>query len=178
VKAGHRMQTLIRHLLTLSRVHTKGAAFEETNLNQIVKDVLDNLQSIIQEKNADITCADLPNLAIDAGQIQRLFQNLIMNALRYNEHAKPVIDIGCQERDHANYFYIKDNGIGIAPQFHQRIFMVFQRLHTDREYPGTGLGLALCKKIVERHGGTIWVESQPPNGSTFYFTLPKQREMS
>jgi len=172
------MQTLIRQLLMLSRVHTKGAAFEETDLNQIVKDALDNLQSIIQEKNADIICADLPNLTIDASQIQRLFQNLIMNALRYNEHSKPVIDIGCQERDHAYHFHIKDNGIGIAPQFHQRIFVVFQRLHTDREYPGTGLGLALCKKIVERHGGTIWVESQPPNGSTFYFTLPKQREIS
>ena len=178
VRAGHRMQTLIRELLTLSRVHTKGAVFASTDLNLIVKDVLDNLQSIIQEKNVDITCARLPNLTIDANQIQRLFQNLITNAVRYNENPKPIIDIGCQEHDHAYHFHVKDNGIGISSQFYQRIFKVFQRLHTDREYPGTGLGLALCKKIVERHGGTIWVESQPHAGSTFYFTLPKQRGVS
>ena len=178
VKAGHRMQILIRELLTLSRVHTKGAAFEERDLNRIVRDSLENLQSIIQEKHAAVTCAVLPSLAIDANQIQRLFQNLIMNALRYNESLQPVIEIGFIERDRDIHFYIKDNGIGIAPQFHQRIFVVFQRLHTDREYPGTGLGLALCKKIVERHGGTIWVESQPLKGSTFYFALPKQRKIS
>ncbi len=175
VKAGRRMQTLIRELLTLSRVLTKGAAFETADLNHVFKDVLDNLQSIIQEKNANITCAELPNLTIDASQIKRLFQNLIMNAVRYNESPVPVIDVGCQEHDHTYHFYVKDNGIGISPQFYQRIFMLFQRLHTDREYPGTGLGLALCKKIVERHGGTIWVKSQPQGGSIFYFSLPKQR---
>jgi PAS domain S-box-containing protein len=175
VKAGQRMQTLIRQLLTLSRVHTKGATFAPADLNQIVKDVLDNLQSIIREKNSDITCAQLPTLPIDAGQIQSLFQNLIINAVRYNESPQPIIEIGCQEQDSAYQFFVKDNGIGISSQFYERIFMVFQRLHTDREYPGTGLGLALCKKIVERHGGTIWVESQPQGGSTFHFTLPRGR---
>jgi PAS domain S-box-containing protein len=175
VKAGHRMQTLIRELLTLSRVTTKGARFASTDLNPLVKDVLESLQPIIQEKNADICCAGLPNLTIDAGQIQSLFQNLIVNAVRYNESPKPVIEIGCRELDDVYHFFVKDNGIGISPKYYQRIFMVFQRLHTDREYPGTGLGLALCKKIVERHGGTIWVESQPKGGSTFYFTLPKKR---
>jgi PAS domain S-box-containing protein len=175
VKAGQRMQTLIRQLLTLSRVHTKGATFAPADLNHIVKDVLENLQSIIQEKNTDITCAKLPTVTIDASQIQSLFQNLIMNAVRYNESPTPSVEIGCREQDSAYHLYVKDNGIGIASQFYERIFMVFQRLHTDREYPGTGLGLALCKKIVERHGGTIWVESQPPGGSTFYFTLPKKR---
>ena len=172
VKAGHRMQTLIRDLLTLSRVHTNGSQFAPTDLNHVVKNVFDNLQSIIQEKDVEITCDRLPNLTIDASQIQRLFQNLITNAVRYNENPKPIIDIGCQEHDHVYHFHVKDNGIGISSQFYQRIFKVFQRLHTDREYPGTGLGLALCKKIVERHGGTIWVESQPHEGSTFYFTLP------
>jgi len=175
VKAGLRMQTLIRELLTLSRVNTKGANFAATDLNHIVNAVLDSLQSIIQDKKADITCTTLPNLIGDANQIQSLFQNLIMNALRYNENPKPIVDIGCREEGNSYHFFIKDNGIGIAPEFYQRIFMVFQRLHTDREYPGTGLGLALCKKIVERHDGTIWVESQPEGGSTFHFTLPKKR---
>ena len=175
VKAGHRMQTLIRELLTLSRVNTKGTTFVATDLDGLVKDVLDNLQSIIQEKNTDITCAKLPNLTVDAAQIQSLFQNLIINAVRYNESPKPCIEIGWRERDHVCHFFVKDNGIGISPQFHRRIFTVFQRLHTDREYPGTGLGLALCKKIVERHGGEIWVESKPREGSTFHFTLPKNR---
>jgi light-regulated signal transduction histidine kinase (bacteriophytochrome) len=98
-----------------------------------------------------------------------------MNAVRYNESPHPIIEIGCQEQDSAYQFFVKDNGIGISSQFYERIFTVFQRLHTDREYPGTGLGLALCKKIVERHSGTIWVESQPQGGSTFRFTLPKER---
>lgn len=175
VKAGQRMQTLIKELLTLSRIHTKGSTFMPTDLNHIVQDVLDNLQSIIQEKNTGITCAKLPTLPIDAGQIRSLFQNLIMNAVRYNESSNPIVEIGCQEDGNAYRIYVKDNGIGIASQFYERIFMVFQRLHTDREYPGTGLGLALCKKIIERHGGTIWVESPPQGGSTFHFTLPKQR---
>ncbi len=175
VKAGRRMQTLISELLTLSRVNTKGATFAPKDLSQIVQNALDNLQSIIQEKNADISCAKLPNLTVDAAQVQSLFQNLIMNAVRYNESPKPRIEIGCRERDQVCEFFVKDNGIGIPSQFHQRIFTLFQRLHTDREYPGTGLGLALCKKIVERHGGTIWVESQPQKGSVFHFTLPRSR---
>jgi signal transduction histidine kinase/HAMP domain-containing protein len=175
VQAGHRMQTLIRELLKLSRVNTKGATFASTDLNHLVADVLDNLQSIIKEKNTEIICAKLPTLEIDAGQIQSLFQNLIMNAVIYNESTKPSVEIGCREHDSAYQFFVKDNGLGISPRFYQRIFMVFQRLHTDREYSGTGLGLALCKTIVERHGGTIWVESQLKKGSIFYFTLPQKR---
>jgi light-regulated signal transduction histidine kinase (bacteriophytochrome) len=114
-------------------------------------------------------------LNVDAAQVQSLFQNLIVNAVRYNESPKSNIEIGCREHEHTYDFFVKDNGIGISPQFHQRIFKVFQRLHTDREYPGTGLGLALCKKIVERHGGTIWVESRLHEGSVFHFTLPRSR---
>lgn len=174
VKAGHRMQTLIRELLTLSRVNTKGTTFAPTDLNPLVQSVLDNLQTILREKNAEITCGRLPSLKVDAGQIRSLFQNLILNAMRYNESPRPLVEIGFHEQDAACHFYVKDNGIGIAPQFHQRIFMVFQRLHTAGEYPGTGLGLALCKKIIERHGGTIRVESEPGEGSTFYFSLPKE----
>jgi PAS domain S-box-containing protein len=174
VQAGNRMQRLIRELLTLSRVTSKGETFAPTDLNHIVKDVLENLQTTIREKNIKITCADLPILTVDAGQIQRLFQNLIMNAVKYNQSPKPIIDIDCREQDDVYQFFVKDNGIGISPEFHQRIFMLFQRLHTESEYPGTGLGLALCKKIIERHCGKIWVESQGKEGSTFNFTLPKR----
>jgi PAS domain S-box-containing protein len=178
VKAGHRLQTLIRELLTLSRVNSKGTTFAPTDLNPLVQNVLDNLQAIIREKNAAITCGRLPILKVDAGQIRGLFQNLIMNALQYNENPAPRIEIGFDEEDSACHFYVKDNGLGIAPQFHERIFVVFKRLHTAGEYPGTGLGLALCKKIVERHGGKIWVESRPQEGSTFHFTLPKDNQIS
>jgi len=173
VKAAHRMQTLIRELLTLSRVNSKGSTFLPTDLNLLVGSVLDNLRTTVRERNAEVICGVLPTLSIDENQIRSLFQNLLVNALRYNESEKPRVDIDFQELDDSYLFRVQDNGIGISPQFHQRIFMVFQRLHTDREYPGTGLGLALCKRIVERHGGTIWVESNPPGGSVFFFTLPK-----
>lgn len=175
VKAGHRLQEMIRDLLDLSRVSSKGSKFAPVNLNHIMQDILEDLQPIIQEKKADIVYADLPTLEVDLGQMRSLFQNLILNGLRYNESPNPVIAIGSLLRDNVCRIFVRDNGIGISPKFHQRIFMVFQRLHTDREYVGTGMGLALCKKIVERHGGTIWVESQPNEGATFYFTLPRSR---
>ena len=174
VKAAYRMQTLIRELLRLSRVNSKGSTFQPTDFNFLVQGVLDNLQAIVLEKKAEVRCGLLPTLTVDEGQFRSLFQNLLFNALRYNESPQPLIDLGYQELDDTYRFYVQDNGIGILPQFHQRIFVVFQRLHTEREYPGTGLGLALCKKIIERHGGTIWVESNSSGGSTFYFTLPKE----
>ena len=174
VRAAHRMQTLIRELLTLSRVNSKGTTFRPTDLNPLVRSVLDNLQPMVQEKKAEVICGPLPALSVDQGQIRSLFQNLLVNALRYNESAAPRVDIGFEELDDSYLFRVQDNGIGISPQFHQRIFIVFQRLHTDSDYPGTGLGLALCKRIVERHGGTIWVETNPAGGSLFHFTLPKR----
>ncbi|HSO20138.1 MAG TPA: PAS domain S-box protein, partial [Desulfosarcina sp.] len=176
VAAGHRMQTLIRDLLTLSRVHTKGAAFAPTSLELVLDNVLDHLAPFLQDNHAEVVRRGvLPVLSVDEAQIESIFQNLIMNAVKYNESTRPRIAIGVHESDDAYRFSVKDNGIGIAARFHARIFMVFQRLHTEREYPGTGLGLALCQKIVERHGGTIWVESQPQEGATFNFTLPKTR---
>jgi len=175
VKAGHRMQTLIRELLALSRVNTSGQSFRPTDLNLIVREVMDDLEPIIREKNGEIFSDRLPNLDVDAGQFRSLLQNLVINGLKYNRSATPTIEISYREGSEFCRFSIKDNGIGIAPQFHERIFIVFQRLHTDREYPGTGLGLALCKKIVERHGGRIWVESQPNAGAIFHFTLPRSR---
>ncbi|RPJ78401.1 MAG: PAS domain S-box protein [Deltaproteobacteria bacterium] len=175
VNAGHRMQSLIEDLLTLSRVNTKGSPFESTNLNGIVAEVLNRLEKQIQEKAATITTASLPNLMVDPNQIHALFQNLISNALKYNEHPEPAISIGCREQENDYCFFIKDNGIGIEPKFYERIFIVFQRLHGRQEYHGTGVGLTLCKKIVERHGGSISVESEKGQGSTFFFNLPKER---
>ena len=115
-------------------------------------------------------CRSVPSMA---NQIQSLFQNLILNALKYNQSGSPCVEIGCRDDEDKYRFFVKDNGIGIASKFHERIFLVFQRLHTQREYPGTGMGLAICKKIVERHGGTMWVESEPGEGATFYFTIAK-----
>ncbi len=175
VKAGHRMQHMIRDLLDLSRVGNRESKFVPVDLNRVVQDVLEDTQAVIVEKEADIICTGLPKLEADAAQMRSLFQNLLLNGLRYNQSFKPVIEIGSLVDGNVCTIFVRDNGIGIAPKFHQRIFMVFQRLHTDREYAGTGMGLALCKKIVERHGGTIWVESEPGKGATFCFTLPLSR---
>lgn len=175
VDAGHRMQTLIRDLLTLSRVSTGSMAFVPTDLNGTVRKVLDNLQNLLREKKAEVRCGVLPTLPVDESQIQSLFQNLILNAVEYNADPRPRVEIDCREQDGRFHFAVKDNGIGIEPKFHERIFVVFQRLHAEEEHPGTGIGLALCKKIAERHGGTMGVESAPGRGSTFYFTLPPNR---
>jgi hypothetical protein len=171
--AGHRMQTLLDDLLILAKASTQPVDFAPTNINAIVTKALGTLGAGTDQKNARISCADLPQLPVDANQMQSLFQNLLSNALKYNRSDSPQITIDCQEAGAAYHFRVRDNGIGIAPEFQQRIFQLFQRLHTEREYPGTGMGLSLCQKIVERHGGRIWVESEPGNGSTFHFSLPK-----
>jgi PAS domain S-box-containing protein len=175
VAAGNRMQTLIRDLLSLSHVTTGDCRFEPTDLNRLVETVLDNLESTLRLNNADVVHTDLPSLSVDGSQIRSLFQNLIANGIKYNKDPSPRVAISCRRYDNGYEFLVKDNGIGIEPRFHEHIFMVFQRLHAAGEYEGTGLGLALCRKIVERHGGTIWVESNPGEGSTFHFTLPKSR---
>jgi light-regulated signal transduction histidine kinase (bacteriophytochrome) len=175
VAAGDRMQIMIRDLLSLSRVTTSSGTFLPTNLNSLVKTVLDNLESTLQENHAEVVCADLPSLSVDSSQMQSLFQNLILNGIKYNTKPNPRVEIGCSPSGNVYRFFVRDNGIGISPRFFERIFIVFQRLHTAREYDGTGLGLTLCRKIVERHGGKIWVESVPGEGSTFHFTLPATR---
>ena len=171
IAASHRMKKLIENLLSLSRVSTKGGDFLPTELNHVVGIVIENLHSTINEKNAKIIYQDLPVLTVDASQIQRLFQNLIANAVKYNTNHTPMVEIGCRPAENRYEFFVKDNGIGIQQNYQERIFLAFQRLHTDREYEGIGMGLTLCKKIVKRHYGRIWVESQPGEGSTFYFTL-------
>ena len=175
VNAGHRMQGLIMDLLTLSRVNTRGGSFIETDLRSLINNVLDDLQPIIDENNVAIRIERLPTVSVDPNQMQSLFQNLILNAVKYNDHSKPLVEIDSEENKDVHIISVKDNGIGISPEFQERIFIVFQRLHGREEYSGTGLGLALCKKIVERHSGEIWVQSEKGQGSTFCFTLPKKR---
>jgi len=176
VAASHRMQTLIRELLSLSRVTTRPGTFLPTDLRYLVETVLENLESTLREKHAHVVvCADLPSLTVDPSLIESLFQNLIINGIKYNDSFRPRIEINCRPCENGYEFTVKDNGIGVPPRFHERIFMVFQRLHTTEEYQGTGLGLALCRKIVERHNGRLWVESQPGEGSTFHFFLPTTR---
>jgi chemotaxis family two-component system sensor kinase Cph1 len=142
----------------------------------VLKKARTNLRIAIESEGATVTHDKLPAVMADNSQLVQLFQNLIGNALKFHGPEAPRIHIGVEERDEAWEFSVRDNGIGIEPQYFDRIFMMFQRLHSKDEYPGTGIGLAICKKIIDRHGGNIRVESQPGNGSTFYFTLPKTGE--
>jgi PAS domain S-box-containing protein len=171
-----RMQTLIGDLLSYSRVGTKGIAMEPTDTGESLKDALTNLHASIEESGAVIQVDPLPTVRADAGQLTQLCQNLIANAIKFRSDKPPEIHIGARREQDAWLFWVQDNGIGIDPQYTERIFMIFQRLHTRQKYPGTGIGLAICKRIVERHGGSIWFESQPGWGSTFYFTLPDKGE--
>jgi light-regulated signal transduction histidine kinase (bacteriophytochrome) len=173
VDGTQRMQTLINDLLAYSRIGRRGEAIQATPAETALKATQENLSAAIREYEATITCESLPTVRADATQLIQLFQNLIGNAIKFRAERPPMIHVGVGEAGDCWQFSIRDNGIGIEPQYFERIFQVFQRLHTRREYKGTGIGLAICKKIIERHGGKIWVESQPGQGSTFYFTLPK-----
>jgi PAS domain S-box-containing protein len=167
-----RMEQLIGDLLAFSRVASRGDAFLPSDLEAALGQALLNLEAGITSAQAIVTHDPLPTLSVDAGQIRQLFQNLIGNALKFHGEQSPEIHIGAQRTEGRWVFSVRDNGIGIDPQYYERIFQIFQRLHTRKDYPGTGIGLAICKKIVERHGGTIWVESQPGQGATFYFSIP------
>ena len=170
---AERMQGLITDLLAFSRVGTQGGAFAPADLNARLSDALNNLQVTITESGAKVTSDPLPTLPVDGTQIAQLFQNLIGNAIKFRSERAPEIQMGARQEKERWLFWVRDNGIGIEPQYSGRIFQIFQRLHTRKQYPGTGIGLAICKKIVERHGGEIWVESQPAQGSTFYFSIPE-----
>jgi PAS domain S-box-containing protein len=172
VDGATRMQTLINDLLSYSRVGTRGQDWESVACEKIVKHVLTNLQVAITQSEAIITHDSLPQVNADPSQLTQLFQNLISNAIKFKGQDPPKIHIGANCINDKWLFSVCDNGMGIDTQYMDKIFIIFQRLHSRTEYPGTGIGLAVCKKIVERHGGTIWVESQPNQGSTFFFTLP------
>lgn len=171
VAGAKRMEELINDLLTYSRVSTNAREPELADLNVVLANVLDNLRTSIDETGAEISCDKLPTLAVDPWQVAQLFQNLIANALKFRGTREPKIHIGAVKEARAWHFFVRDNGIGIDPKYFDRIFVVFKRLHSRDEYPGTGIGLASCKKIVERHGGQIWLESVLGEGSTFHFTL-------
>lgn len=172
VDGALRMQALIDDLLTFSRVGTRGNPFVPTDMKQVIDQVLRDLQLAIADSGTEIVHKSLPTVMADETQMVQLFENLIANAIKFHSARQPRICISAEKKADAWEFAIEDNGIGIDPKFAARIFEIFQRLHTREEYPGTGIGLAVCKKIVERHGGRIWVASQPGQGATFYFTLP------
>ncbi len=168
-----RMYRLIQDVLTYSRIDRWGKAFQNTDCSEVVQEVFKNLKIQIDKSGGVIQCDSLPTVSGDKTQLVQLFQNLISNALKYCNKKKPKVRIGAKKDNLAWLFYIKDNGIGIDSRYAKKIFMIFQRLHNRDTYSGTGVGLAICKKIVERHHGKIWVESQEGKGATFYFTLPR-----
>ena len=171
VDGANRMQRLILDLLAYSRVNTAGRQFEPTAMETVLKAALNNLTNAVKESQAIITHDPLPAVMGDDKQLAQLFQNLLSNAVKFGGAQPPRIHISAKQADGEWLFSVRDHGIGLDPQYADRIFVIFQRLHTREEYPGTGIGLAICKKIVERHGGRIWVESQLGKGTTFYFTM-------
>lgn len=174
VDAAHRQQAMIQSLLEYSRVGTRGRPFADTDMNKVVALAQENLATAISESQARLDVGILPQVVADETQMVSLMQNLIGNALKYRrDDVTPVIRIQAEQQDERWVFSVADNGIGIDPQHFDRIFQVFQRLHTREKYGGTGIGLALCRKIVLRHGGDVWVDSQPGQGAIFRFSLPK-----
>jgi PAS domain S-box-containing protein len=176
VEGAARMKQLIEDLLAYSRVGTRGREFERVSLEAPLRKALTNLRQAVEEASAAVTWDALPTVMADEPQLAQLFQNLIGNALKFRSASVPRVHVSAEEKGAEWEIAVSDNGIGIEPQYYERIFMVFQRLHNKADYPGTGIGLAICKKVVERHGGRLWVESKPGAGSTFRFTLPKGRE--
>ena len=172
IEGTDRMQALIKDLLEYSRVGTKSKSFKPTECLSVLESAVFNLQAAIKETGATVTHGDLPSVFGDASQLTMLFQNLISNAIKFHGRETPRIHISAEQKNGEWVFSVKDNGIGIDPKFSEEIFKSFRRLHGKEEYPGTGIGLATCKKIAERHGGRIWVESEAGKGSTFFFTLP------
>jgi light-regulated signal transduction histidine kinase (bacteriophytochrome) len=170
------MKQLIEDLLAYSRVGTRGKEFTPHACETLLQKALTNLRAAIENSGAVVTHDPLPTLDVDDMQLVQLFQNLVGNAIKFKGTEAPRIHIGAQEDDEQWSFAVQDNGIGIERQYFDRIFMVFQRLHNKSEYPGTGIGLAICKKVIDRHGGRIWVVSKPGEGSRFCFTLPKKGE--
>ena len=173
VDGANRMQNLINDLLQFSRVMTRGKPPKQVDVASVVDRSCTYLQNQIDNSGAKIATKNLPKIMADENQMIQIFQNLIGNAIKFSGKAKPEIDISARDQGDVWEFSVRDNGIGIAPEYHDRIFVIFQCLHEKKKYPGTGIGLAVCKRIVERHGGKLWIESEPKKGSTFHFTLPK-----
>jgi signal transduction histidine kinase len=172
VEAAGRMQVLIHDLLSYARVGSRGRPFEPVDCAVPFGEAVANLEAAIRESGATVTHGPLPAVQADAAQLVQLFQNLLGNAIKFRGPRPPAVRVDAERDGCWWHFAVRDNGIGIEPRYLDRLFVLFQRLHTQGEYPGTGIGLAICKKIVERHGGRIGVDSQVGEGSTFRFTLP------
>jgi len=168
-----RMKTLINDLLAYSRVNTKEAPLEDVDCNKVVEQNLKNLAASIADTRATVNYENLPVVRANQMQINQLFQNLISNAIKFRKpDVDPIVNISAKHAGDEWLFTVSDNGIGIDKEFSDKIFVIFQRLHNNSEYPGTGIGLAICKRIIEKLGGHLWVESEPGEGSTFTFTIP------
>jgi len=178
VDGASRMKQLIEDLLAYSRVGTRGREFKPVKLESVVERAKTNLRAALEESGGELTHDPLPEVQGDEMQLLQLFQNLAGNAIKFHGEAKPRVHVSASEKESEFEIAVQDNGIGIEAQYFERIFMVFQRLHDKGQYPGTGIGLAICKKVVDRHGGHIRVESAPGRGSRFLFTLPKKRQVS
>lgn len=173
---AHHLQTLINDLLAYSRVGTRAKPFAPVKMDSVLDQVLGGMKKTIAESNTQVERDELPEVLGDDVQLAQLFQNLIANAVKFRKNeAASRIRVTIKEDGDEWIFGVHDNGIGIDPQYSERIFQIFRRLHTREEYEGSGMGLAICRKIVEHHGGRIWVESTRGEGSSFYFTLPAQR---
>jgi light-regulated signal transduction histidine kinase (bacteriophytochrome) len=173
-----RMERLLRDLRAFTHVSTHSEPAPETDANAILRNVLTNLQVAIDENRAEVTSGSLPTVCLHEFQLEQLFQNIVGNAIHYRSEAAPRIHIKAEPDGEAWRFAIQDNGIGIAAEYKEKIFGLFKRLHTAVDYSGSGMGLAICQRIIERAGGRIWVESQLGKGSTFFFTLPAARRSS
>jgi signal transduction histidine kinase len=173
-----RMDAIIQSLLSYSLIGKGDRCFEATDCNVVLRNALSDLHSSIKESGTTVTGDALPTVMADASQMLQLFQNLLSNAIKFRGDKPLKIHLGCNQRNGESEFFVKDNGIGIEPPYFDRVFRIFQRLQTGSDRPGAGIGLANCKKIVERHGGRIWVESEPGAGSTFFFTIPERTNES
>ena len=176
VDGALRMQRLINDLLSYSLVGARQKPVKPTDCNSVLGQVITDLSVTIEQNNVIITNDDLPTVMADVSQMQELFKNLVGNAIKFRSEHAPRVHLSAKQKGNKWLFSVQDNGLGIDPQYKDKIFLIFQRLHSKEEYPGTGIGLAICKRIVERHGGKIWVDSNVGKGSTFYFTLPLKRE--
>ena len=172
IDGASRMEQLIQDLLVYSRVGIRDLFFKPTDCEVVLSQALGNLQAALEESAAVITHDSLPVVKGDATQLVQIFQNLIGNAIKFRVDKAPRVHVSAEDKGDEWVFSVQDNGIGIDPQYRDRIFVVFQRLHSREEYPGNGIGLAICKKILDNHAGRIWMSSQPGKGSTFYFSLP------
>jgi light-regulated signal transduction histidine kinase (bacteriophytochrome) len=173
IEGGERMRALINDLLAYSRIDSRREPFRRVDLNEVAEQTLALLQVSIEENAAVIELEQLPMVTADESQMRQVLLNLLSNSLKFRGARTPLIHISAKEAPHEWIVSVQDNGIGMEPEHTEKIFLMFQRLHDRAEYPGTGVGLAIAKKIVERHGGRIWVSSRPDAGATFYFSLPK-----